>query len=131
MIERSTRILRIAALGLTVAAIGETSCTAPPKKGPDRFVGTFRWQQDFGSQAIAFEKGGKAKYITVLPGNGDSSETKGMPSTYTVSGDTALLVVDWGDPNTANTPLTMLLRGDSLIMLDEVLGGHPVFMRER
>ena len=117
---------------LTLAVAGASACAAP-KKGADRFVGTFRWSQAFGYQAVAFEKGGKAQYITAVPDDADDDSTKveTKPATYRVSGDTAFLVVDWGDPNTENGTLAMLLRGDSLIMMNEVLGGNPVFMRDR
>jgi hypothetical protein len=125
-----TRLAVLACLAILVA--GFSACAAP-KKGADRFVGTFRWQQPFGYQAIAFAKAGKAQYITALPddNNDDSTVVESRPSTYRVSGDTAFLVVDWGKPDTENAPLTMLLRGDSLIMLDQVLGGNPVFMRDK
>lgn len=131
MTNRPTSPARRTAVCLTLGIIALAACTA--KKGADRFVGTFRWRQPFGYQAIAFEKGGKAQYITAVPGdaNSDSTKTESRPSSYRVSGDTAFLVVDWADPDTENDSLTLLLRGDSLIMMNEVLGGNPVFMRDR
>ena len=128
---RPSACARLNALGcLTLIVIAFNACAAP-KKGADRFVGTFRWSQAMGYQAVAFQKGGKAQYITVLPDEvDDSTKTETKPATYRVAGDTAFLVVDWGDPNTENGPLSFLLRGDSLIMMNEVLGGNPVFMRD-
>ena len=125
-----SRSFTIACLTLTIA--GFSACAAP-KKGADRFAGTFRWRQSFGYQAVAFEKNGRAQYIVAVPDdkNRDSTKVDSHPSSYRVAGDTAFLVVDWGDPDTENDTLSMLLRGDSLIMMNEVLGGNPVFVRDK
>lgn len=122
--------MRRAVVCLTFAIIAIAACAQ--KKGADRFVGTFRWSQGFGYQAITFAKGGKVQYTTAAPDetNDDSTTIETKPGTYRVSGDTAFMVVDWGDPDTENSSLTMLLRGDSLIMMQQVLGGNPVFLRD-
>jgi hypothetical protein len=119
-------LICVAALASLVA-----SGCARPKKGNERFVGTFKWQQAFGSQSIALERGGKAKYLSAMAGEGanDAQVTKERPATYGVLGDTAYLLVEWPDERSRGDTLFLLLRGDSLIMLNSVLGGNPVFMR--
>ncbi len=118
------------ALATTLVSLGAIACQ--PKKGADRFLGTFRWRQTFGFQAVTFEKGGKATYATVTPGEGDDApaETETLPSRYHVAGDTAFVLVEWPDAAARGDTLAFLLRGDSLVMLNQVLGGNPVFVRE-
>ena len=121
--------LRLAALALAFAVAGLAACQ--PKTGADRFLGTFRWRQMFGYQGITFEKNGKASYVSVTPGEGDDdpAETETLPSTYRVAGDTAFMVVEWPDPRARGDTLALLLRGDTLVMLNSVLGGNPLFIR--
>jgi hypothetical protein len=128
---RSRRVPALTAFGLLVALFG-LACARPKKTGNARFIGSFKWQQEFGSQALAFSPGGKAEYRTIMPGEGsEASVAKARPATYSVVGDTAYMMVAWTDTTTQSDTLFLLLRGDSLIMLNNILGGNPVFMRER
>jgi hypothetical protein len=104
-----------------------------PKEGPDRFLGTFRWRLRFGYQAVTFERNGKATYVMVMPGEGDEDppETESYPSTYHVQGDTAFTVVEWPESEGGRETLAMLLQGDTLVMLNPILGQYPLFIREK
>lgn len=124
-----SRLLAVAHL-IAIVTLSAPGCQ--PKTGADRFVGTFRWRQLFGYQGVTLEEGGKATYSIVTPGEGDADppETELFPSTYRVVGDTAFMVVVFPDPAERNDTLAFLLRGDTLIMLNQVLGGNPLFIRE-
>jgi hypothetical protein len=110
---------------------GLTALACRPRSGPDRFLGEFRWRQMFGYQAIRFEENGKASYtfVTAAEEAGAPPETEVLSSTYRVSGDTAFMVVDWPDARGRGDTLALQLRGDTLVLLNEVLGGNPVFLR--
>lgn len=127
MRHRSRR-LAVACVTLLVL-LGASACA--PKTGADRFLGSFRWRQMFGYQAVTFEKGGKASYTFVMPGEGDDdpAETEVLPATYRVVGDTAFMAVAFPDTKERNDTLALLIRGDTLVMLNQVLGGNPMFLR--
>jgi hypothetical protein len=122
---------RLFALPLVLSIACLTAVACRPKAGADRFLGTFRWRQMFGYQAVTFEKGSKASYTFVTPGEGDEDppKTEVLPSTYHVLGDTAFMLVEWPDPKMRGDTLSLLLRGDTLVMLNQVLGGNPIFVR--
>jgi hypothetical protein len=52
------------------------------------------------------------------------------PAAYRVVGDTAFMAVEFPDPEERDDTLALLLQGDTLVMLNQVLGGNPLFLRE-
>ena len=117
-------------LAVVLATVGALACQ--PKTGADRFLGTFRWRQLFGYQAVTFEKDGKGTYSIVTPGEGDEDPpvTESLPGIYRVVGDTAFMAVEFRDPEERGDTLALLLRGDTLVMLNQIFGRNPLFIRE-
>jgi hypothetical protein len=62
---------------------------------------------------------------TVTDENG--TETDANEGTYRVVGDTALIAIRW--PDTPTDTLRAMVRGDTLVLLDDVLGLTPLYIR--
>ena len=125
-VPASRPLLPLAALVLLLVS---SACRG--RTGAERFVGEYRWRQMFGYQAILLEEGGKASYSMVLAAEdpGAPPTTEVHAGTYRVVGDTAFVVVDWPDEGARGDTLALMLRGDTLVMLNQVLGGNPTFVR--
>jgi hypothetical protein len=124
------RILAIALISV-LAGLGALACR--PKTGADRFLGTYRWRLLFFQQVVTLARNGKATYVTVTPGTrpNEKAQFDSLPGTYRVVGDTAFVAIDAREPADSGTTLAMILRGDTLVMLNEFPGGNTMaFIRD-
>ena len=99
-----------------------------PRSGLDRFVGEFVAPAVAGSTAFTLERDGRAKFTTTWTEEGeDKPRTEVNEGTYRVLGDTAFIAVRWVEDGLDS--LRVVLRGDTLVLVDDALGLTPTYVR--
>jgi hypothetical protein len=123
-------------LGLLVAI---TIIVGRPRKGPERFVDTFRYDVHFGAQEITLKRDGSAHYTIAYLDANDASRTEVSEGRYRVSGDTAFVGLAATrpegkpapeHPDTTSLKLVLVIKGDSLVWTDFLPGASMAFVRK-
>ena len=125
LLSDSASPLRARPVASLVVALIALSCSQP-REGPDRFVGEFIARGLAGSTGFTLERDGRARFVTTVSDE-NGTETEANEGTYRVVGDTALISIRWGDA--ATDTLRAMVRGDTLVLLDDVLGLTPLYVR--
>jgi hypothetical protein len=128
--SRPRALLFAVALLAALTTLGALACR--PKTGPDRFLGTYRWRLLFVQQVVTLARNGKATYVVVTPGARENERAThdSLPGTYRIVGDTAFVAIDWREPLDSGKALAMVLRGDTLVLLNDLFGEPMAFVRD-
>lgn len=101
------------------------ACTAAD--GPGRFAGTYTARGLTGYTTLRLFADGRAESIASASEGGAEPRSDLSRGSFSVLGDTAFVRMDLDD---GASTLRFLLRGDSLVMLDRVLGERVTFVRQ-